>query len=121
MRHCLDDAKHSGDDAEGWECVGHVLERVGAVQLLVERLFELARHEVLDLVGIVGVHADHAQIVTDHRAGEFVGENLGELLERGTLSGVFDMRLKRPGESGEKPTVRSGQRGSRHPSQQPCA
>jgi hypothetical protein len=66
-----------------------------AVQLLVQRLLQLTPQHILDLVGIVGVHSDHAQVVADDRAGEPIGEYLGEFLESSTLLRFLDVRLER--------------------------
>ena len=95
MRHGLDHAEHRGDDAQRRQRIGHRLQSVRAVQLLVQDLLQLTRHDVLDLVRIVGVHADHAQVVADHRAGVVIGEDLRELLEGRAFVGLLDMRLQR--------------------------
>ena len=65
--------------------IGHVLQRMRAVQFLMERLLELPRHHVLDLVRIVGVHPHHPQVIADHVGGVVVGQDLGEFLERRTF------------------------------------
>ena len=89
------------------ECVGHGLDGVAAVQFLVQDFLELAAHEIFDLVGIVGIHAHHAQIVADQRSGVVVVEDFGKMLEGRTFLGFFDVGFERHGaalvgEAGEK-------------------
>ena len=95
MRHRLDHTQYRCDDPQGGQRIGHALHDVGWVQFLNQGLPQFARHDVLDLVGVVGVHPDHPQVVADDRAGVMVGQDLGELLEGRAVRRRLDMRLQR--------------------------
>ncbi len=65
---------------------------VRGVHFLIQGLLQFPRHHVLDLVRIVGVHTDHAQIVADDGAGVMIGQDLWEFQEGGAFIRFFDMR-----------------------------
>ena len=107
MGHRLDDPEHGSDDSQGRQSVGHGLDRVAAMQFLVQCLLQLATHQVLDLMRIVRIHADHAKVVADQRRGVMVCHDLGKVLEGVAVGRLLDMRLQRhratlAGELGEE-------------------
>ncbi len=91
VRHGLDHAEHRGDDAERRQPVGHALQRMRAMQFLMQRLLQLAAHQVLDLMRVVGVHADHPQVVADHRRHVMVGQDASGTSRRPCSSSGFSI------------------------------
>ena len=65
------------------------------MQLLIQGFLQFPRHDVFDLIRVVGVHADQPQVIADQIAGVMVGDDLREILKCRTLGRLFDVRFER--------------------------